>query len=215
MVNEEVIQILANLYPEAIPAEAYEDVVALVVTRLRADMFRKKKLVNGLWIDADGTASEPVNRLPEMLAASEPPKNGIRGGGRRYDLPNESNIRDLAKADASLYPSVKEIAAKVQRELSAGKLRVHDSALRGNEPVVRIPGNGGADHLVPRSRVPENELRKYDRAEEAVTASRFKYTDPIQVQVGAPKAVSHAAPGERMVSIQDVMNGPSIPRPVG
>jgi len=212
--GEGIIQVLANLYPENIPAEAYEDVVNLVIAQVRSDMFRKMTLKDGKWVAADGTVAPEVSRMAEVLESKQAPANGIRGGGRRYDLPSDSQVKALHNADASRYPSIRDVAAKVQRELGSGALRVDDRALSGNVPLVEIPGSNGSRTLVPRHAVPPGELRKLDQADAARTASQYQHQEPTSVQVGTPKPTAVPA-WEKPVSFHDVMMGPSMPKPQG
>lgn len=214
METEDIVQILANLYPEAIPAEAYEDTVNLVVAQVRSEMFRKKTLVNGKWVDVDGTAAPHIDRMAEVLQSKQPPMNGIRGTGRRYDLPSDSEVKALHAEDTSRYPSIRAVADKVQRDLASGALQVDDRALHGNSPVVEVPGAGGSKRLVPRFAVPEAELHRIDRADAAKTAEQFKHHEPTSVQVGTPKPTAVPA-WEKPVSFNDIMMGPSMPKPMG
>lgn len=211
-----MVQLLANLYPEGIPAGAYEDIVGVVAAAVRADMLRKKKLVGGQWIDAEGNVDAPVSRIAEVLENRQPPMNGIRGGGRRYDLPSDSDVKGLHAADASRYPSIKAVADRVQRDLATGALQVDDRLmLQHGAQAVEMPGPGGSKRLVPRYAVPENELRRVDQADAARTAQQYQYKEPVSVQVGAPTVATRVPAGERQVSFDDICAGPSMPKPQG
>lgn len=220
-VVEEIVQLLANLYPRGIPPEVYEDVAHVSVARVRAEMYRKKRLVPGQgWVDVDGVI-EPFKPRAQVEAPhlNIPPDRPHR----RYDLPSDSDIKALEREDASKYPSIKSIAERVQRELASGRLQVHDDALRvGNADLMRVAGPDGSERIVPRYLVSEVEQRRIDAADAARIAEKYAYretpppqnNEPVTVAVGAPRAVQHAAPGERILSFNDVLYGPSMPKPV-
>ena len=231
--KDEAIQLLANLYPTAIPAVAYEDVVGIVAILLRSEMFRRKTLKDGVWIDAqtgqqesDSDRVASSKRFAEMLASKEPPAGIVSGslqaaGKRAYDLPSAKQIRDLENEDAARYPKVRDTVAKTQVELSSGKLQVHDSALTPEEmgkPMIRVPGRNGGEILVPTHRVPESEIRRIEAASAAREAEKsVKFQEvtgdaPGSVQVGMPKSVATPA-WDRHVSYSDVLNGPSMQKP--
>ena len=231
--KDEAVQLLANLYPTGIPAIAYGDVVGIIATLLRSEMFRRKTLKDGVWIDAETGVQESVQdrvasskRFAEMLASKTPPAGRVSGslqasGKRAYDLPSAKQIRDLENEDAARYPKVRDTVAKTQAELSSGKLQVHDSALNPEEmgkPMTRVPGRNGGEILVPTHRVPESELRRIEAASAAREADkngRFQEVvgdAPGAVQVGMPRSVATPA-WDKHVSFSDVMNGPSMQKP--
>lgn len=231
-IKEDAVQILANLYEEGLPPEAYEDAVGTVLTLVRAEMLKKKTLRNGVWVDAEtGEPEKPVSKLAEMLAFREAPAGRVAGrlaedGKRNYDLPSASQIRNLEKEDAKRYPLCKDAVLKAEADLRSGKLKVHDAAIRPEEMgkrMVRVPSTGGSEMLVPVHRVPESEIRRLEAIADARDAERdgqFREAPDVaplpgggSVQVGLPRPVAVPA-WEKPVSYSDVLNGPSMPKPV-
>lgn len=236
---EEVVQLLANLRPSGVEPSAYPEVVQLIATTVRMEMARKRlDPRTGCWVDVDTGAVEDRSiaeqRGREMLEARQPPgvnfgNRALYDAGKRYyDMPSDQQVKALEREDAARYPQMQQIVERTQQALRSGQLQVHDSAIHPNrigQEMMRVPTHSGGEMVVPRSQVPESERVRIEREAYARYMAQFPQQPeqyqaplpntpvPLQVQVG--EARSAPVPSwDRQVTMADVMNGPSMPKPV-